>query len=259
MTFALTWLAETLRAAGVVVIEQHGWQSRGRAEMGTVKGGICHHTGGPLRGTNPSLATVLNGRADLPGPLSHLYLGRDGVFHVLAAGRCNHAGDGSWQGVQMGNSSFIGIEAENAGTGADPWPPVQIEAYARGVAAILSHIRAPAIMCAGHKEFALPKGRKVDPTFDMDKFREAVAHFMAGGHGTPPAAPAPTMPHEAMLKRGDHGDSVKRLQMALGFEGNAIDGDFGEKTEAALKDFQRSHGLEDDGLAGPKTWEAFNG
>lgn len=258
MTFALTWLAAALRSAGLTVIEQHGWQDRGRAEMGPVHGVICHHTGGPTHGVDPSLSTVLNGRADLPGPLSHLYLGRDGTFHVLAAGRCNHAGLGSWQGDEYGNSTFIGIEAENAGDGHDPWPAVQLEAYARGVAAILSHIGAAAIMCAGHKEYALPKGRKVDPSFDMAKFRESVAHYMGGGHGTPPAAPAPVLPAEAMLRRGDHGDSVKLLQKDLGFEGDDLDGDFGGKTETAVKAFQLAHGLADDGQVGPKTWEALD-
>jgi hypothetical protein len=256
MAFALTWLADALRAAGVAVVEQHGWESRGRGEMGTVRGVICHHTAGPLGGIDPSLPTVLNGRADLPGPLSHLYLARDGLFHVLAAGRCNHAGAGSWQGVTAGNSSFIGIEAENAGTGHDPWPAAQLEAYARGVAGILTHLRAPAIMCAGHKEYALPRGRKIDPSFDMDKFRESVAHFMAGGQGVAPAAPASTLPHDAMLKLGMHGDDVKQLQAALGI---VEDGDFGAKTEAAVKAFQLAHGLVADGLVGPQTWEKVNG
>ena len=121
---------------------------------------------------------------DLPGPLSQVCLGRDGTFFVMAAGRANHAGAGNWQGVTTGNSRFIGIEAENTGetTGpnADPWPAVQLDAYRRGVAAILKKIKANAIMCCGHKEYALPMGRKSDPTFDMDDLRMQVAFIMAG-------------------------------------------------------------------------------
>lgn len=107
---------------------------------------------------------------------------------MIAAGKGWHAGGGNWQGITDGNSHLIGIEAENTGetTGAraDTWPAVQMDAYHHGCAAILSHIGAKPIMCAGHKEFALPHGRKDDPNFDMDKFRADVAALMA------PAAPA---------------------------------------------------------------------
>ena len=34
------------------------------------------------------------------------------------------------------------------------------------------------IMAAGHKEYALPAGRKIDPSFDMGLFRTAVAQIM---------------------------------------------------------------------------------
>jgi hypothetical protein len=176
------WLADVLRSGGCKVAELAGWQSRGRpGDFGPVKGVLCHHTAGPHTGNAPSLGTIVNGRPDLPGPLSHLHLARDGTFTVIAAGRCNHAGPGSWHGVTSGNTSFIGIEAENAGDGTDPWPDVQKEAYARGCAAILKHIGAPAIMCAGHKEYAQPPGRKIDPSFDMGAFRLLVSAFMEAG------------------------------------------------------------------------------
>jgi len=112
MPFALTWLPKVLLDAGLKVAEQPGWQNRGRGQMGPVKGVICHHTAGPLAGNMPSLGIVTNGRSDLPGPLAQLCLGRDGTFFVVAAGRCNHAGKGNWQGFTAGNTNFIGIEAE---------------------------------------------------------------------------------------------------------------------------------------------------
>lgn len=178
---AADWLSYVLRLRCCNVVELAGWQTRGRpGGFGPVKGVLCHHTAGPLTGNSPSLRTVIDGRPDLPGPLAHLFLARDGTFTIVAAGRCNHAGLGSWNGVTSGNTNFIGIEAENAGVSADPWPDVQIEAYARGCAAILKHIGAPVIMCAGHKEYALPPGRKIDPSFDMNAFRQKVAAFMDG-------------------------------------------------------------------------------
>lgn len=174
-----TWLADALREAGCAVIELAGWQTRGRPGVfGPVRGVLCHHTAGPLTGNAPSLSTIVHGRPDLPGPLSHLHLARDGTFTVVAAGRCNHAGAGQWHGITSGNTSFVGIEAENAGTAADPWPDHQVEAYARGCAAILKHIGAPVDMCVGHKEYALPPGRKIDPSFDMAAFRRTVSAFM---------------------------------------------------------------------------------
>jgi hypothetical protein len=63
----------------------------------------------------PSLHTVTNARRDLPGPLAQLCLARDGTYFVVAAGRCNHADRGNWQGFTAGNANFIGIEAENRG------------------------------------------------------------------------------------------------------------------------------------------------
>jgi hypothetical protein len=193
MTFSLTWLADVLRDVGLPVAEQHGWENRGRRDMTSPAGVICHHTAGPKTGNAPSLNTVIHGRPDLNGPLAQLVLGRDGTYYVVAAGTANHAGAGKWQGITQGNGRFIGIEAENTGHTrgrlADPWPLVQMNAYRWGVAAILRHIGAGASMCCGHFEYALPKGRKTDPTFDMDQFRLDVDACMTilgvGGVGDP--------------------------------------------------------------------------
>lgn len=61
------------------------------------------------------------------------------------------------------------------------------------------------------------------------------------------------------LKRGSKGDDVEVLQHLLNVEGHKvkIDGDYGQKTEAAVKMLQKAHGLEADGIVGPKTWKAL--
>jgi hypothetical protein len=258
MSFSLTWLSQVLLDAGLKVAEQPGWQNRGRGDVGPIKGAICHHTGGPLTGNMPSLGIIINGRPDLAGPLSQLALGRDGTFFVVAAGRCNHAGLGNWQGFAGGNTNFIGIEAENTGkiNGPlnDPWPSVQMDAYRRGVAAILKKIKANAIMAAGHKEYALPHGRKDGPTFDMDQFRQQVAAIMAGAAPLPSVIPAADATGRPTLRRDDTGDLVKQVQAKLNV---ATSGNFDGATEAAVRQFQRDHGLVPDGIIGPRSWASL--
>ncbi|MBQ8537465.1 MAG: peptidoglycan-binding protein [Clostridia bacterium] len=60
----------------------------------------------------------------------------------------------------------------------------------------------------------------------------------------------------ATSKPGDSGSKVKKLQQALKLEGfytGSIDGDYGSGTEAAVKKFQKKHGLSQDGIAGKVT------
>ncbi len=261
MAFSLTWLPKVLKDAGLKVAEQPGWKTRGHGDVGTIKGVICHHTAGSPDGNMPSLGTVTNGRPDLSGPLSQLCLGRDGTYFVVAAGRAFHAGRGEWQGIKTGNSSFIGIEAENTGftTGPKaefPWPQVQMDAYRRGVAAILKRIKAKPLMCCGHKEYALPKGRKPDPTFNMNVFRLEVGNIMDGLAPAPVLIPPVDPDDRPTLRRGAKGDLVKQIQEKVGSQ---VDGDFGPKTEAAVRQFQRENGLVPDGIVGPLTWAALDG
>ncbi len=265
MSYSLTWLPTVLEEAGLKVAEVPGWETRGRSEMGHVKGVLCHHTAGAARGNMPSLQLLVDGRPDLPGPLSQLGLGRDGTFYVIAAGRSNHAGAGRWMDENNGNACFIGIEAENTGRPDDPWPEVQIDAYQRGVAAILRHLGQSVDYCVGHKEYALPKGRKSDPCFEMPAFRDAVARMLtcAPDLDLIPAQepdPAPESDNagnapRSTLRRGSQGKWVERLQIKVGVFPT---GDFDAETEAAVRRFQRAHGMVPDGIVGPKTWVVFD-
>jgi len=53
-----------------------------------------------------------------------------------------------------------------------------------------------------------------------------------------------------LLKVGTSGETVKKLQTALGIN---QDGQFGSGTEKAVRDFQQKNGLPVDGIAGPAT------
>lgn len=264
MAHSLTWLPEVLTLAGLKVSEVPGWRDRGRGDVSRIFGVICHHTAGPRSGNMPSLNTLINGRPGIRGPLAQLGLARDGTYFVIAAGRANHAGRGLWEGVRNGNSNFIGIEAENVGTQADfPWPAVQMDAYHRGVAAILRHVRQGANFCAAHREYALPAGRKTDPIFDMGEFRSSVASILSGQAPAPvlippvePPAQPGGPPGRPTLRRGVTGALTRQVQAKVGV---TVDGNFGPRTEAAVRRFQREHGLVPDGIVGPRTWRALDG
>lgn len=59
-----------------------------------------------------------------------------------------------------------------------------------------------------------------------------------------------------LLKNGSKGPEVKQLQEKLGIEGT---GNFGPKTEAGVKAWQKANGLKEDGIVGPSTWEKLFG
>lgn len=59
-----------------------------------------------------------------------------------------------------------------------------------------------------------------------------------------------------LLKKGDNNEQVKQIQAKLGIE--AV-GNFGPKTEAAVKAFQSANGLTADGIVGPSTWAKIMG
>lgn len=60
-----------------------------------------------------------------------------------------------------------------------------------------------------------------------------------------------------VLKQGDKGDSVAALQRLLSAHGLTVaeDGDFGARTHRAVTVFQKTLGLEPDGVVGVYTWE----
>ncbi|WP_432042590.1 glycoside hydrolase domain-containing protein [Streptomyces cadmiisoli] len=62
------------------------------------------------------------------------------------------------------------------------------------------------------------------------------------------------------VQSGSTGEAVTRLQRALTAALGrtvAIDGDFGSGTAQAVRDYQSSRGLANDGIAGPATWGAL--
>jgi peptidoglycan hydrolase-like protein with peptidoglycan-binding domain len=124
---------------------------------------------------------------------------------------------------------------------------MQLDAYHRGVAAILKHIGKGPENCIGHKEWA--PGRKTDPDLDMTIFRAAVNTIL---NDSPEPVPVPPI-NRPVLRSGVDNDPVwvKILQVKMGIK---ADGIFGPNTAAAVRAFQAGNGIPADGVVGQKTW-----
>lgn len=87
----------------------------------------------------------------------------------------------------------------------------------------------------------------------------AAAYHREKAPGTPAPEPDDSKPTTELLGTGSSGEPVRDLQRALTALGYPLraDGMFGRDTEAALRTFQRDHGLSADGIAGPRTQDAI--
>src|SRR5699024_3970833 len=173
-----TGIARVAKRTGYPVVKVKGWKKRGYGQMVKAESVMCHHTVGPRTGNFPSLNVVTHGRPGIAGPLCNYGLGRDGTIYVVAAGRANHAGRVAktiWS-----NTHSIGIEAENTGTG-ETWSTAQLDAYVRLCAELCKEFKwgVSKNRAVGHKEAAVPAGRKIDsnfssPSMSMNQFRAYV-------------------------------------------------------------------------------------
>jgi hypothetical protein len=161
-------IAKLYHAMGGRVLESPGWETRGRGPMSP---GWCviHHTAAE----HDIDGMLIEGRPDLSGPLCNFAFHRDATLVLIASGRANHAGVAS-----VSSDESYGIEATGpvpvsaSGPGAFP----QYAGYAKLAAAVrIHHGSWTTGRVVGHKEIALPAGRKVDPMFAMGAFRTAVA------------------------------------------------------------------------------------
>lgn len=206
---------DALKAEGVKVKEVPGWRTRNRNSVGAwgpLHGVMIHHTAGL-----DVLDFVTKGSADLPGPLCHGYISKDGTFHLVGWGRANHAGGGDpdvlaavkadrWpvpktgehqgsDGAVDGNPHFVGYECENKGDGKDPWPAVQLDTMVRATVAVLRFYGWSANSGIRHLDWS---DWKSDPKgIDWDDFRDRVQKLLDGDKPTqpkPPTTPKPTEP-----------------------------------------------------------------
>lgn len=177
-------LALAARSSGLDVVELSGWTTAGRpartGASGPYRGVSVHHTGSSSKAADLAYAYSLQrGRSDLPGPLCHLGLSRNGTVYVIAAGRTNHggkvkAGVGPFVGSDLNHQS-IGIEAFNSGY--EGWTTKQLSAYHKLCAALCDWYKIPRANVFAHAETSTTG--KWDPgvngrVINMKTFRAAV-------------------------------------------------------------------------------------
>ncbi|WP_324290497.1 peptidoglycan-binding protein [Streptomyces sp. H27-H5] len=272
---------KALVAEGLTVKEYKDWRNHNRNHKGAwgpVHGVVIHHTAG----TN-SLDLCYDGYDELPGPLCHTYLHKDGTAYMLANGRANHAGTFAQNAVTAaanessthprpaasepvdGNVQFYGIEIENLGDGDDPFPDVQYRAAVQWAAAICRFHGWTADSVIGHKEGTR---RKVDPAFDMDEFRRNVAAQLGQkpqpAKPTPPSKPTPpAFPGAGWFRPGAKNTYVTQLGRQLIAKGYGRYYSVGagptwtNADRSAVRAFQIAQGWSGsnaDGYPGPETW-----
>ncbi|MFE4858133.1 peptidoglycan-binding protein [Streptomyces sp. NPDC056670] len=284
-----TAFAAALRAEGVSVVEVDGWRDHNRNHKGAwgpVNGVIVHHT--VSSGTDASVRLCYDGHDELPGPLCHGVIAKDGTVHLVGNGRANHAGGGDpavlnaviaenygdrppathrhegSSGAVDGNARFYGFECVNLGDGADPWPAAQLDAIERVSAALCRAHGWSAKSVIGHLEWS---DWKSDPRgFDMAELRSRIAARLAG---KPVATPAPQryqpFPGAGFFTVGRDSPLVTAMGRRLVAEGCSAYTQgpgprWSDTDRASYAEWQRRLGFDGtdaDGVPGRTSWDAL--
>ncbi|MFC7549162.1 N-acetylmuramoyl-L-alanine amidase [Plantactinospora sp. GCM10030261] len=183
----IPWLLDVLRGAGVETVVHGDWLNRMRPGSFNPIGVLWHHTAATSSASNPhpALNICINGRSDLPGPLCQALVDYHGVFHVISAGRCNHAGTARASGpipAGDGNTMLIGWEIDYNGVSQE-MTAAQYDASVAATAAVLTRLGKDSSYARGHRETSTTG--KIDPSFiDLNVMRSDVAAAMGGGGTT---------------------------------------------------------------------------
>jgi hypothetical protein len=174
-----TWLGAALRNAGLTVVEEPGWKTRGHRDYSDLIGLVWHHDASPPGDSPGTVLYMLNRWDHGDGVAAQCWVSRQGVWHLLGAGVAWHAG--AVLPGKLDNHTSIGVETDH--TSGEAWPPALLNSLRLGTAAVLTHLgRSPALGLDFHKTICAPPGRKSDPDgLDLAHERAAVATLMAHG------------------------------------------------------------------------------
>ena len=193
----------TLQKPAVKWIPSPNFSSRpgGPADIDTI---VIHHTS-----SSASAESIGQYFQNPSSKVSAQYtIGKDGtIVQSVPDGKSAwHAGKSSFKGRSGVNGFSLGIELWIVGNGKDPFTAPQYESLANLVAWMMQTYKVPMERITGHKDIALPRGRKDDPAinFDYDLLRKMVQERLKGSApaskpvtvAPPRPAPLPSPPQE---------------------------------------------------------------
>jgi N-acetylmuramoyl-L-alanine amidase len=147
------------------------FNSRNGMDIDTI---VLHHTAS--NNGAGDLAHLRDPKAEVS---AHYMVDRDGKIYQLVndSKRAWHAGKAELHGVPTDvNGRSIGIEIVNAGDGKTPFTEAQYKSLTQLVGYLKQEYKVPMNNIVGHKDVAVPKGRKTDPAsnFDWKRLRNGI-------------------------------------------------------------------------------------
>ncbi len=139
------------------------FNSRGGTKIDTV---VLHHTAS--NNGAGDLSWMRNSRS---GVSAHYMIDKDGTIYQLVGDdkRAWHAGTSQLHGKPTDvNSRSLGIEIVNDGSGKTPFTAAQYAAVNKLVGYLQQRYDIPVRNIVGHKDVAVPRGRKNDPAANFD-------------------------------------------------------------------------------------------
>ncbi len=163
---------KTFQKPPVISAPSPNFNSRNGMDIDAI---VLHHTA-----SNNGAGDLAYMRSKSSQVSAQYMLDRDGTIYQLVGDekRAWHAGVSALNGVPTDvNGRSIGIEIVNDGSGNTPFTEAQYRSLTQLVGYLKQRYDVPMKNIVGHKDVALPKGRKTDPApnFDWNRVRNAIA------------------------------------------------------------------------------------